>query len=51
MLRIAAFLVAALRGVAFLAAARFLAGVFAVRAAFLGAPGRGVSSASVTKAS
>jgi hypothetical protein len=48
---VAAFLAAAFRGVAFLAAAAFLAGAFAVRAAFLGAPGPGVSSGAVTKAS
>jgi len=48
-----------LTGVVFLVAACFFAGVFAgafagafaVRAAFLGAPGGGVSSGAVTKAS
>ncbi len=48
---VAAFLAAALAGVAFLVAACFFAGAFAVRAAFLGAPGPGVSSGAVTKAS
>jgi hypothetical protein len=48
---VAAFLAAALAGVAFFVAACFFAGAFAVRAAFLGAPGPGVSSEAVTKAS
>jgi hypothetical protein len=48
---VAAFFAAAFRGVAFLAAACFLAGVFAVRAAFFGAPDPGVSSGAVTRAS
>ncbi len=52
---VAAFLAAAFFGVAFLAAACFFAGAFAgafaVRAAFFGAPGRGVSSGGVTQAS
>jgi hypothetical protein len=43
-----AFLAAAFAGVAFLVAACFFAGTFAVRAAFLGAPGPGVSSGAVT---
>ena len=48
---VAAFLAAAFWGVAFLAVACFLAGAFAGRAAFLGAPGPGVSSGAVTQAS
>ena len=43
-----AFLAAALAGVAFLVADRFFAGAFAVRAAFFGASGPGVSSEAVT---
>jgi hypothetical protein len=48
---VAAFLAAAFFGVAFLAAACFFAGAFAAFGAFLGAPGPGVSSGAVTRAS
>jgi hypothetical protein len=48
---VAVFLAAALAGVAFLVAACFFAAFLAVRGAFLGPSGPGVSSGGVTKAS